>query len=255
MKKLIGILLAALLCMMLALPAVAESEGTEDTTPPAETTETTETESPSETVEPTEEATEAPTEAPTEEPTEAPTEEPTEAPDEIIIAPAAEGKDGYKDLLMDTFKQTRFGNNVSMNAQIAKILYLDEITVTAENYVNIVKTVNRVLKTSKISDSATLNHYTDEDLAVASEIIKGICDELGLGYSIDPSNDSQNEYARVITITKNGKTLGKINSDAKTDLGDQPSIGWIIGGGVLIGAAAAFGIVLVVVSGRRKRTA
>ena len=171
-----------------------------------------------------------------------------------MIAPVVEGKDGYKDLLMDTFKQTRFGKNVSLNAQIAKILYLDDITVTAENYAHIVSLVNRVMKEHPISEDAALDHYTEEDLNAAVEIIDGVCDELGLGYSIDPSIDSQNEYARVITITKNGKVLGKINSDAKTDVGDRPSIGWIIGGGVLITAAAAFGIALVVLSGRKRRT-
>ena len=83
----------------------------------------------------------------------------------------------------------------------------------------------------------------------------GICDELGLGYSIDPSNDSQNEYARVITVTKNGKVLGRINSDAKTDVGERPSIGWIIGGGVLIGGAAVLGLILVLAVTRKKKAA
>ena len=272
MKKRIGIILAVMLSISIALPAFAEgeeetgtaaeqvtteettAEETEETTD-APTEETTDalTEAPTEA--PTEETTDAPTEAPTDAPTEEPTEEPTTPPDEIVIAPAVEGKNGYKDLLMDTFKQTRFGNNVSLNAQISKILYLDNVTVTAENYTHIVQLVNKTLKENKLSDDVSLNHYTDEDFEVAVQIIKGVCDELGLGYSIDPSNDSQNEYARVITITKDGKVLGKINSDAKTDIGDRPSIGWIIGGGVLIAAAAAFGIALVVSAGRKKRAA
>ena len=286
MKKWIGIILAVMLSMMIALPAFAEGEegadATEQTTEapaedpteeateaPAEdpTEEATEapaedpteeaTEAPAE--DPTEEATEAPAEDPTEEATEAPAEDPTEEattpPDEIVIAPVVEGKNGYKDLLMDTFKQTRFGKKTSLNAQISKILYLDDITVDADNYTHIVRLINETLKENKLSEDATLDHYTEEDFEVAVKIIKGICDELGLGYSIDPSNDSQNEYARVITITKNGKVLGKINSDAKTDIGDRPSIGWIIGGGVLITLAAAFGIALVVIAGRKKRTA
>ena len=82
-----------------------------------------------------------------------------------------------------------------------------------------------------------------------------MCHELGLGYSIDPSNDSQNEYARVLTITKNGKVLGKINSDAKTDVGERPSIGWIIGGGILIGGAAVLGLILVLAVTRKKKAA
>ena len=59
----------------------------------------------------------------------------------------------------------------------------------------------------------------------------------------------------MITIKKDGKLLGRINSDAKTDVGNAPSLGWIIGGGVLIGAAAIFAIVLVVMMERKKKAA
>ena len=89
----------------------------------------------------------------------------------------------------------------------------------------------------------------------AAELIEKIANELGLEYSIDPSNDSQNEYARVVTIRKDGKLIGRINSDAKTDVGDAPSLGWIIGGGILIGAAAVFAVVLVIFTERKKKKA
>ena len=239
MKKWIGILLAVLLSMNVAAVALAEGALAPDViiVPP-------QTELPEETEQPTD----APTDAPTE------TDAPTDAPDTVVIAPATEDQDGYKDLLMDTFKQTSIGQNTSIRAQVQKILYLDDITVSAENYTHIILAVNKALKSGKLSDGASLSHYTDEDLKLAVELIDSICDELDLGYSIDPSNDSQNEYARVITITKNGKVLGKINSDAKTDLGELPPIGWIIGGGVLITAAAAFGLVLVLRASRRKET-
>jgi len=60
----------------------------------------------------------------------------------------------------------------------------------------------------------------------------------------------------VITIRKDGKLIGRINSDAKTDVGNVPSKGWIIVGGILIGAAAIFAVVLVVfVERKKKRTA
>jgi hypothetical protein len=113
-----------------------------------------------------------------------------------------------------------------------------------------------IFMAKKLSDEASLDHYTDEDFEIAAGLIENICAELGLEYSIDPSNDSQNEYARVITIKKDGKLIGRINSDAKTDVGSVPSKGWIIVGGILIGAAAIFAIVLVVfVERKKKRTA
>ena len=235
MKKHIGILLAVVICMTLTLTALAEGEEGADASNAPETSETALPE--------TTDAADAP------ETTDAP------ASDEIVISPAVGGEQAYKDLLMDSLDQTLLGKNASLRAQISKILYLDDITVTAENYNHIVTLVQNAIRTQTLSDGAALDHYTDADFAIAADLIKGICDELGLGYSIDPSNDSQNEYARVITITKDGKVLGKINSDAKTDVGERPSIGWIIGGGVLIAAAVAFAIVLVISVSRKKKAA
>ncbi len=218
MKKWIGIALVMLLCMSMPLAALAEGEeGTDATSAPE----------PAETV----------------------------APDTVVISPAQSDDSVYKDLLMDALNQTLLGKNTSLRAQISKVLYQDVVTVTADNYNRIVVLVQNTIRTQKLSDDAALDHYTDEDFAIAAELIVGICDELGLGFSIDPSNDSQNEYARVITITKDGKVLGKINSDAKTDVGERPSIGWIIGGGVLIFGAAVLGLVLVLAVTRKKKAA
>ena len=220
MKKILGILLAVLLCLSLPLAALAEGEGeTEPTEVPAETA--------------------APTEAPA---------------DAVEITPAGDS-DTYKEWLMDSFDQTLLGKNENLRQQIAHILRSDEIVVTADNYKNIVRYVNETVSAQQLSADAALDHYTDEDFGVAAELIEQIANELGLEYSIDPSNDSQNEYARVVTIKKDGKLIGRINSDAKTDVGDAPSLGWIIGGGVLIGAAAVFAVVLVIFMERKKKKA
>ena len=220
MKKTIGILLAVLLCLSLPLAALAEGEGeTEPTEVPAETA--------------------APTEAPA---------------DAVEITPAGDS-DTYKEWLMDSFDQTLLGKNENLRQQIAHILRSDEIVVTADNYKNIVRYVNETVSAQQLSADAALDHYTDEDFGVAAELIEQIANELGLEYSIDPSNDSQNEYARVVTIKKDGKLIGRINSDAKTDVADAPSLGWIIGGGVLIGAAAVFAVVLVIFMERKKKKA
>ena len=219
MKKTIGILLAVLLCMI-PLAALAEGEGeTEPTEAPAETA--------------------------------APTEEPADA---VEITPAGDS-DTYKEWLMDSFDQTLLGKNENLRRQLLHVLRSDEIVVTADNYKNILRYVNETVSVQRLSENAELDHYTDEDFAIAAKLIEKIANELGLEYSIDPSNDSQNEYARVITIKKDGKLIGRINSDAKTDVGDAPSLGWIIGGGVLIGAAAVFAVVLVICVERKKKKA
>ncbi len=215
MKKRFGVWIAVILCAMLPLTALAEGE---DTTLP-ETTET------------------------------------TPAPaDAVEITPAGDSE-AYKEMLMDSFKQTLLGENENIRTQLKNILRSDEIIVTADNYRNIVRRVNETIETQRLSDDAALDHYTEEDFEIAAELIEYICGELGLEYSIDPSNDSQNEYAKVITIKKNGKLLGRINSDAKTDVGERPSIGWLIGGGILIGAAAVFAAVLIVGTVRKKKEA
>lgn len=179
----------------------------------------------------------------------------TDAPDGVVISAVQRDGDAYKALLMDALDQTVLGRDTSVKAQLRKILYLDEITVTADNYNRIVILVQNTINNNRLSEGASLDHYTEEDLAIAAELIDGICDELGLACSIDPSNDSQNEYARVITITKNGKVLGRINGDAKTDVGERPALGWIIAGGVLIGGAAVLGLILVLAVAKKKKAA
>lgn len=218
MKKTIGIwIVVLLLCLM--LPVTALAEGEEETAAPQTDPET--------------------------------TPEPSDLPE---ITPAGDSNT-YKSMLMDSFDKTLLGKDENLRNQISKILYLDEITVSADNYKNIIRSVDEAIQKQSLSEDAALNHYTDEDFQVAAELIKDICDELDLDYSIDPSNDSQNEYARVITIKKNGKVLGSINSDAKTDVVKNPEIGWIIGGGVLIAAAAVFGLFLVIRSSKKKKEA
>lgn len=183
------------------------------------------------------------------------TPEPTTAPADAVEITPARDSDTYKEWLMDSFDQTLLGKNENLRRQIEHVLRSEEITVTADNYKNIIRYVNEAVSNQQLSQDAALDHYTEEDFEVAAQLIEKIANELGLEYSIDPSNDSQNEYARVITIKKNGKLLGRINSDAKTDVGDAPSLGWIIGGGILIGAAAVFAVVLIVLTERKKKKA
>ena len=154
--------------------------------------------------------------------------------------------DEYKALLMDSFDQTVLGKNTNVRQQLKKILYHDAVTVDAAAYNRIVTAVNEAIQTQSLSDNASLDAYTQADLEIAVNLISTICDALDLDFSIDPSNDSQNEYARVITIKKDGKVLGKINSDAKTGVANPASLVWIVAGGLLLLSAIALGIYLLV---------
>ena len=215
MKKGIGIILAVLLCIMIPLSALAEDGETE------------------------------PQETPV----------PTAVPSDAVEITPVGDSDAYKSMLMDSFDRTLLGRDENLRRQLLNILRRDEITVTADNYKNIIRFVNEAIKEQRLSENASLDYYTDADFEMAADLIEKIATELGLEYSIDPSNDSQNEYARVITIKKDGKVLGRINSDAKTDVGNTPSRGWIIGGGILIAAAAVFAVVLVINVERKKKKA
>ncbi len=181
-------------------------------------------------------------------------EEGTPPPDAVEISPVGDSET-YKELLMDSFDQTLLGKNENLRKQLWNVLRSEEITVSAENYNNIIAYVRDTIDKQTLSDDASIDHYTEADFGIAADLINKICDELGLDYSIDPSNDSQNEYARVITIKKDGKLLGRINSDAKTDVGDRPSGAWLIGGGILIGAAALSAAALAIVGEWKKRSA
>ena len=170
--------------------------------------------------------------------------------EDITIAPV-HTSDEYKDLLMDSFDLTVLAEDENIRAQLKRILYRDEIVVDALAYSRIISAVNKAIETESLSEGASLDAYTEADMQIAADLIASVCDALDLDFSIDPSNDSQNEYARVITIKKNGKVLGRLNSDAKTDVAKPASIAWIVlGGAMLLGAA-----VLAVWILTRKRSA
>lgn len=169
--------------------------------------------------------------------------EETADPDAVTIS-QSESSDTYKDMLMDSLDQTVLSDNDNIRSQLMKILYLDDVTVDANAYNTIVSAVQNAIHTEQLSEGASLDSYTEADLEIAVDLIRTVCEALDLDFSIDPSNDSQNEYARVITISKNGTVLGKINSDAKTDTVNTPSILWLIAGGTILLSAVIVGLYL-----------
>lgn len=175
--------------------------------------------------------------------------EATSDPDAVTIT-ETHSDDAYKDLLMDALDQTVLSKDESLRSQIRKILYLDDVIVDAAAYNSIISSVTDAIENENLSENASLSAYTEADLAIAVDLIGDICTALDLEYSIDPSNDSQNEFARVITISKDNKVLGKLNSDAKTDTVNTANVLWLIIGGTLLFTAFVVGLYLFT----RKRT-
>ncbi len=165
------------------------------------------------------------------------------AEDGDVFIDAVRTSDEYKDLLMDSFDQTVLGKNANIRGQLKKILYLDDITVDAAAYNRIITAANDAIRNESLSEGASLDSYTEDDLEIAINLIAEICAALDLNFSIDPSNDSQNEYARVITIKKGNKVLGRINADAKTDVANPPQSVWIVAGSALLVLALALAVV------------
>ena len=146
---------------------------------------------------------------------------------------------------MDSFDQTVLGQNSNVREQLKKILYLDAVSVDAKAYNTIISAVNNAVSSSMLSPGASLDSYTKDDLEIAISLIGEICDALDLDFTLDPSIDSQNEYARVITVRKDGIVLGKINSDAKTDVAGRGSPVWLILAGILAVFGATAGMMLL----------
>lgn len=161
--------------------------------------------------------------------------------EDIYIDPVHSSKE-YKDMLMDSFDRTVLGKNSNVREQLKKVLYLDAVTVDAAAYNTIISAVNEAIVSNTLSPNASLDSYTKEDLAIAIDLISEICSALDLDFTMDPSIDSQNEYARVITIRKDGIILGKINSDAKTDVAGRSSVLWLILAAILVSLGAVSGL-------------
>ncbi len=172
------------------------------------------------------------------------------AGEEILIEPVR-SSDEYKDLLMDSFDQTVLAEDENVREQIKKILYSDEVVVDGAAYNRILAAATRAISGKTLSAGASTESYTPEDLAIALALIAEVCDALDLDFSIDPSNDAQNEYARVISVRKDGVLLGRINADAKTDVAEPAPVYTVILGGALIAAAIAYGLWLLI----RRRSA
>ncbi len=165
--------------------------------------------------------------------------------EDIYIDPVHSSKE-YKDMLMDSFDRTVLGQNTNVREQLRKILYLDAVTVDAAAYNIIISATNDAISSRTLSPGASLDSYTKEDLEIAVSLITKICNALDLDFTMDPSADSQNEYARVITIRKDGIVLGKINSDAKTDVVSHGSVIWLVSAGILAILGVSTGMMLLI---------
>ncbi len=136
--------------------------------------------------------------------------------------------------------------------QAVKIIRNDAITISDEQLselTNLVVSGDALALTFK---GYSADDYTAEEQQTALGVADQVCKILDVSYTIDPTNDPQGDSSIVVSIYKNGILLGKIDSDAKTDLVDGANVWYLIGGAVLLLAALA--MVFVLIKKRRTQT-
>ncbi|MDO4543438.1 MAG: hypothetical protein Q4C01_02695 [Clostridia bacterium] len=135
--------------------------------------------------------------------------------------------------------------------QVEKIIQRDEIEVSDDQLASVLAIDYSEALGDVEYKGIVWSEYTDSEQASAMRLANEVCDILGLTFNIDPSNDSQREGYISISVYKDGKLMGVIDGDAKTDVVNRPVIWYLVGGGVLVVIA----IVLAVVVFRRRDTA
>ena len=139
--------------------------------------------------------------------------------------------------IMTALNQTVLSGYAGILNQIQKILNQDSLTVTDEQKTQLLALTVSDESLTFVNRGTNLNDYSAEEKAVAFDLIDRVADILGLTYKIEDTNDAQSNTGFVLSVYQNGKLLGKINSDAKTDTDGTPSYWYLILGAVLLAAA------------------
>lgn len=154
-----------------------------------------------------------------------------------------------KKLILSELK-TALNNDVGLDIynDVEKILMLDDIVVTDAQREEILG-IDFASELSEIEYKGIVwSDYTSKEQAGAMRLANRICDILGLTFKIDPSGDYQQQSDISISIYKDGKRVGVIRGDAKTDIATLPSYWYLVGGGALVLLAA--GVALIVFRNR-----
>lgn len=140
--------------------------------------------------------------------------------------------------IMTALGKTVLSSYAGILNQIQKILNQDSLTVTDEQKAELLALTVSNESLTFVNRGTNLNDYTAEEKAVAVDMIDKVADILGLTYKIEDTNDKQSNTGFVLSVYQNGKLLGKINSDAKTDVDGTPRYWYLIVGAVLLAVAA-----------------
>lgn len=159
--------------------------------------------------------------------------------------------DENKDKIMESLEKTVLSNHPAILKQVERILYMDALTVSDEQATELLALKLAQSDLTFVDKGTSLYDYTEQEQEIAIDYINRVCTILDISYTISPTNDKQSDNAVVISVYKDGKLLGKIDSDAKTDLADGPTIWYLVAGGACVLAAIALAIVLAA----RKRRA
>lgn len=159
----------------------------------------------------------------------------------LALAPSALAatSEENKATLMAALDKTVVAEHEEIRSQIQKLLYQDAVSVTDAQLADLLALTVSNEQLSFIDRGANLNDYTPEEQAVAFDVIDRVAGILGVTYKIEDTNDQQSNMGFVLSVYKDGKLLGKINSDAKTDVAGTPRVWYLVVGGALLLAAVA----------------
>lgn len=147
--------------------------------------------------------------------------------------------DENKATLLTALKQTVVAQYDGVYNQITKLLNQDAVTVSDEQLASLLALTVSNESLTFVNRGTNLNDYTAEEQAVAFDMIDKVANILGVTYKVEDTNDAQSNTGFVLSVYKDGKLLGKINSDAKTDVGGTPRYWYLIIGGALLLTAVA----------------
>ncbi|MDO4564363.1 MAG: hypothetical protein Q4C04_01970 [Clostridia bacterium] len=128
--------------------------------------------------------------------------------------------------------------------QVEKIINREEITVSDEQ-LSAVLAIDYSTELANVAYKGIVwGEYTDAEQASALRVANEVGDILGLTFTIDPSNDSQLEGYISVSVYKDGKLMGVIDGDAKTDVANATTVWYLVGGGVLLALAIAIAVIV-----------
>lgn len=163
-----------------------------------------------------------------------------------LVAPTSANTDAEnkKELLDNLKKNLDMDSCLDIYNSVENIIMREEITVSDEQLTSILAIDYSTELSSVEYKGIVWGEYTDAEQGSALRVANQICDILGLTFKIDPTNDAQQESDISVSVYKDGKLMGIIRGDAKTDVASSPTLWYLVGGGVLVVLAILVAIIV-----------